>query len=114
MGDSSILDTIKEMVLGNAADDSFDTDILVLINNAFSKLISRGVGPATGFSIADSTSTWDQFLPEQPQLIPILQTYVYADVRVGFDVSVSSVVRDVMKQIADENSWRLQIELDKT
>lgn len=114
MAVNSILDTIREMILGNVDDHSFDNDIIVLINNAFSKLVTIGVGPSSGFIVEGSESTWDQFLPDQPQLIPILQTYVYADVKLGFDISASSVMRDVMKQIADENSWRLQIELDKT
>lgn len=110
----SILDTIKEMVVSNVNDGSFDVDLIVLINNSFSKLVSMGVGPKEGFLITDNTAVWADFLGDRPELIPTLQAYIFASVKISFDMTASTVIRDVYTQIANENSWRLQIECDKT
>lgn len=110
----SILDTIKEMIVSNVDDNSFDVDLIVLINNSFSKLVSMGVGPSTGFVVTDKTAVWTDFLPDRPELIPTLQAYIFASVKIAFDMTASTVIRDVYMQIANENSWRLQIECDKT
>lgn len=114
VNEESIFDSIKEMVLGNSEDDSFDVLIKMLINSAISTLTQVGVGPQEGFSIEGSTETWTDFIGNDPKSKPRVKNYVYAKVRLGFDTPASSIVSDVLQKMIAESEWRLNIECDKS
>lgn len=114
INEESIFDSIKEMVLGNAEDDSFDIIIKMLINSAISTLTQVGVGPVEGFSIEGSNETWADFIGNDPKSKPWVKNYVYAKVRLGFDTPASSIVSDVLQKMIAECEWRLNIECDKS
>lgn len=114
VNEESIFDSIKEMVLGNSEDDSFDVLIKMLINSAISTLTQVGVGPQEGFSIEGSTETWTDFIGNDPKSKPWVKNYVYAKVRLGFDTPASSIVSDVLQKMIAESEWRLNIECDKS
>lgn len=98
--DNGILASIKKL-LGIASDDTtFDGDITVHINSAFSILTQLGVGPACGFTVG-ATTTWDSFIPNRPCL-NLVRTYVYLKVRMVFDPPTSSsVIEAITKQITE-------------
>lgn len=107
----SILVTIKKM-LGVGEDyEVFDTDIIININMAFNILNQLGVGPKEGFSIADSSATWEDFLSDCRKL-EMVKTYVYLKVRQVFDPGSSSFNTAVESQI-DELEWRLTVQVDE-
>lgn len=108
----SILTSIKKMIGGIAAEDTtFDTDIIIHINSALSILTQEGVGPASGFSIEDSTATWTDFLGNDPNLASA-KSYVYLKVKLLFDPPLSSAhIEAINKQIA-ELEWRLFVATD--
>ena len=63
--DDSILKTIRQMIGPSVSYDVFDTDLIVHINAAFSRLCQLGVGPETPFHIHGEEETWFDFgLPE--------------------------------------------------
>lgn len=106
---TSILQTIKKL-LGIPADyDHFDSDIIIHINSAFSVLAQLGVGPKEGFSISDDSAKWDDFVPDENQLLQNVKTYVYLKVRIVFDPPLSSAVLECQKEQIKEMEWRLQV-----
>lgn len=106
----SILNSIKKM-LGLAEDyDAFDTDIIILINGALMILQQLGVGEA-GFSITDSSATWDSFT-EYRSDIEAIKTYVYLKVKMAFDPPANSTVLKAYEDSCKELEWRLNVQVD--
>jgi len=105
---NSILTSIKKLLGPGEEDTSFDTDITIHINTALSILTQVGIGPPEGFAIEDKTQTWDEFVPENPQLSSI-KSYIYLKVRLIFDPPTSSAALDAMTKTCDELLWRLNV-----
>ena len=109
----SILTSIKKL-LGIAEDyEEFDTDIIIHINTALSKLNQLGVGPEEGFSIKDKTSVWTEFLADAKNLESV-KTYVYLIVRLVFDPPQSSAVITSMENTINQLEWRLNVAAERT
>lgn len=109
----SILTSIKKL-LGISEDyKEFDTDIIIHINTAFSKLNQLGVGPEEGFSIKDKTSVWTEFLADAKNLESV-KTYVYLIVRLVFDPPQSSAVMTSMENTINQLEWRLNVAAEQT
>lgn len=104
----SILDSIKKL-LGIAPEyTAFDSDIIMHINSVFFILSQLGIGPADGFSIADKTAVWTDFVPNIANL-EALKTYVYLKVKLLFDPPSSSAVADATNRQISELEWRLNV-----
>lgn len=103
----SILLTIKKL-LGIQEDDySFDTDIIVHINSAFSELTQIGYGPENGYIITDSGNKWREIATNN--LVEMIKTYIYLKVKIIFDPPTNSSVLDLYKKEIERYEWRLQI-----
>lgn len=109
----SILTTIKQL-LGIEEDDiSFDTDIVVYINSAFSKLRELGVGPTKGFRIQDDTAIWDDFIStDDTEKFEMIKEFIYIRVKLVFDPPASATVLQSMKDILKEDEWYLYLTAD--
>jgi hypothetical protein len=85
--EQSILTSTKKALHIGPDDDSFDLDVMIHINSAFSTLHDLGVGPEEGFSIEDATSEWDNFLPIDEDKVQHAQvkTFVILSSRLAFD-----------------------------
>lgn len=102
----SILTSIKKL-LGIAEDyDHFDQDIIMHINTVFAILTQLGVGPATGFSIADKSTMWNEFISNKLYYEPV-KSYVYLKVKLLFDPPLSSAVMESMNRMIGELEFRL-------
>ena len=111
--DESILTSIKKM-LGIAADYThFDSDIIVCINSVLSILTQLGVGPKTGFSIHDNTTTWGAFLGRDGRL-EMVKTYVHLRVKILFDPPQNASLASLLNEEAKEYEWRIVIAADQT
>lgn len=109
--EESILISIKKL-LGITKDyKNFDTDIIMHINTVFMILNQLGVGPSEGFSIEDSSSTWDEYI-EDATKFKAVQTYIYLKVKLMFDPPMSSAVMEANKQMINELEWRLNVEAE--
>lgn len=104
---NSILISIKKL-LDLIDDDCFDSDIIIYINSAFATLTQIGIGPREGFSIYDSSSTWDNYLPCGLTL-DLVKTYIFLKVKQVFDPPSSSSVMQAYDQMIKEHEWRLEI-----
>ena len=102
----SILTSIKKL-LGIAEDyEHFDQDIIMHINSVLAILNQLGVGPATGFSIADKSTKWSEFISNKLYYEPV-KTYVYLKVKLLFDPPQSSIVLEATNRMISELEFRL-------
>ena len=107
----SILTSIKKLLGITEEDDSFDMDIIMLINSAFVTLQQLGIGPSEGFSIEDDTAIWTDFLPDD-NAVNLVHNFVWLKVKMVFDPPTSSFVMDAMKHQIAEDEWRLMVHAD--
>ena len=107
----SILISIKKLLGITEEYTQFDLDLIIHINSAFMELTQLGVGPPTGFSISDSSTSWGDFLGKSSNLESV-KSYVYLRVRLLFDPPSSSAVMENMKQMLNEYAWRLNVEAE--
>lgn len=104
--ENSILISTKK-ILGVAAEYTvFDEDILICINSALSDLAQIGIGPKMGFMIDDDSSTWTDFIGDDPQLSSV-KTFVYLRTRMLFDPPATSFAIEAMNKQIEEHIWRL-------
>ena len=102
----SILTSIKKL-LGIAEDyEHFDQDIIMHINTVLTILTQLGVGPETGFSIADKSTKWNEFISNKLYYEPV-KTYVYLKVKLLFDPPQSSIVLEATNRMISELEFRL-------
>lgn len=106
--DQSILDEVKKL-LGFTPDyTEFDKDLVILINSTFSVLTQLGVGPASGFMITGSTSTWGEFVTDTR--LTMVKAYVFIKAKLQFDVAAqTSYVINSLSDQAKEYEWRLLV-----
>ena len=113
---SSILNDTKKL-LGITEDyTAFDTDIIMHINAAFSRLRQLGVGDQNGFAIHDATTTWDDFLdgcsPSVRNKLSELPTYIYLSTRIMFDPPNMNQVIESYKNLMSEFEWRMNLTVE--
>lgn len=110
---NSILDSIKKM-LGLEPDyKAFDMDIVMLINSALLSLNQIGVGPETGFTVADDKQTWDEFIGGRQDVDAVI-SYVYMRVKMIFDPPSSSSAMEAMKQTVEMLEWRINVQVENS
>ena len=106
----SILTSIKKLLGIQEEYDHFDPEIIMCINTAFSTLTQLGVGPQEGFRIEDETSTWVDFLGDEPKM-EMVKSYIHLKVKLLFDSSsLSSAYIESVNRLLSEFEWRLQLE----
>lgn len=110
----SILTSVKKAI-GLLEDyEHFDPEIVMHVNSVFSILTQLGVGPSDGFSISDSTTTWDEFIGDDPRF-NLVQTYMFMKVKLLFDASsMSSTLIDSYTKQCNEYEWRLNVEAENS
>lgn len=103
----SILDSVKKTLGIDTSYKAFDVDILMHINTVFAILSQLGVGPENGLTVEDDSSTWSDFLGDDPKLNAV-KTYVSLRVRILFDPPTGSyhLVNSLNQQI-QELEWRI-------
>lgn len=105
---NSILTSIKKMI-GMAKDyEPFDADLIIHINAAFAALNQLGVGPDTGYRIANADNVWSEFMPEGSTL-DLVKDYMALKVRLLFDPPTGSTQSAALKDAVAEFEWRLQL-----
>lgn len=109
----SILASIKDRVGIEEGDQSFDTDIIDLINSAFADLNDIGVGPSEGFSITNSNDLWDDF-SEDVRVLSSVKDFVYLTVKLTFDPPTQTSLLTSMENRLKKLEWRLNVKCDST
>lgn len=104
----SILETLKQMLIGNSEDDAFDTELIVHINSMIMLLNRIGVGK-NGFSITGDAETWFDFLGEDETKFEGVKTYMYNKIRLIFDPPTNSFIVESIERSIQEFEWNLYI-----
>ena len=108
----SVLDSVKKMLGVDLVDDSFDMELIIFINDVFSKLNQLAVGPTTTYVIDDRSDKWTDFLLDRADL-NMVRTYMYLQVRITFDPPTNpSLLENMMKRI-QEYEWRLNVQAEQ-
>lgn len=101
----SILLTIKKM-MDLEDTESFDLDMVVLINAALEDIIDNGAG-LYGFSVQSEADTWNDFLLNEENL-ENAKLYVFAKVKPVLDPTISGTYKDTLLKEADKALWRIK------
>lgn len=109
----SILTSVKQALNILPTDSSFDQDVIMFVNGAFSDLNQLGVGPDSGFMIEGADETWDAFLGNDPRLNNI-KTYIYLATRMLFDPPTTGYLVTAMKEQLQEHAWRINVRREDT
>ena len=105
--DNSILITTRQMIGPSASYEVFDTDLIININAAFSRLCQLGIGPSTPFKIHGVAEQWSDFMPEDKMPDEVKQ-YIYLKTRLIFDPPASGTVANAYKAQIDELEWTMK------
>lgn len=103
---NSILETIRKMIGPSVSYDVFDTDLIVHINSAFSRLCQLGVGPDVPFTITGTDETWDDFVCKATPY-DVIQ-YIYFNVKMDFDTPSNSTVSETYTKKIEKLEWTLK------
>lgn len=110
--DESILNSVKKLLGGIAADyEAFDDQIIMHINTVFQILYQIGVGPSEPFTIEDASAVWSDFTTDISELSGV-KSYVGLKVQQMFDPPQSGAVAEAAKRMIDELEWRLNVQVD--
>lgn len=104
----SILTSIKKLLGITEKCEDFDADIIMHANSVFMILNQLGVGPPSGFRIADKAAVWSDFIPADNPQYEAVKSYMGLKVRLLFDPPLSSTVLDSMARMVSEFEWRLR------
>jgi hypothetical protein len=109
--EQSILDSVKKVLQIGPDDDSFDLDVMIHINSAFSTLHDLGVGPVEGFTIQNGTDTWNDFIPTavDPVQQNQVKTFVILNTRLLFDPPATSFQLEAFQKQIDQITWRISV-----
>lgn len=110
--DTSILNNTKKILGISLNDTSYDLDVIIHINSAFSILHQIGVGPSGGFAIVDATEQWADFVVDTPEFEPyldLIKTCVYLRVRLSFDPPQLGFLINALEEQIKEHETRLSL-----
>ena len=108
---NSILLSVKKDLGISLEDEYFDPDLIMHINSALSVLAQLGVGPSSGFFISDETTTWNDFIGNDP-LLNLVKTYVSKKVKVVFDPPNTGPLSEALNKTLSEMEWRIMVIAD--
>jgi len=109
VAETSILNSVKNILGIDASLTVFDPSILMHINSVFSTLTQLGIGPPEGYMIENATPTWDAFLSDDLRLMSV-KSYMGLKVRLLFDnATLTSFLLEAMDKQIKELEWRLNV-----
>lgn len=106
MLEQSILKTIRKMIGPSEDYTYFDTDLIIHINAAFSRLCQLGVGPENPFMIQGDIEEWNDFI--DPTYQEEVKQYVYLKTKLMFDPPANGSVINTYKEQIDMLEWTLK------
>ena len=103
---TSILKTIRRMIGPSEDYEYFDTDLIIHINSAFSRLCQLGVGPEIPFRITGEEEEWTDFMDDGFQ--EEIKQYVYLKTKLIFDPPSNGSVVSAYNEQIDMLEWTLK------
>ena len=85
---------------------------MVYLNSAILDLTQNGIGPSEGFTVTDSSQTFEDFIGEFTN-VGAVATYLSQKTRIAFDPPTSSYVLEAINKNLAELLWRLNLEAEQ-
>ena len=104
--DNSILQDIREICDIDKEDDSFDGQLIPLINTYLNRAYTLGVG-TKGFSITGPNEKWSDFITNGLEYYEPIKNYIGLRVKLIFDPPESSALQTALKEEMREIEWGL-------
>lgn len=108
----SILNTIKKLLGIDSEDDSFDIDVMVIINSIIPTLSQMGIGPQNGFIVTTSDNKWQEYIGDSAINIEGVKTYLYLKTKLIFDPPTNSTVIEALNNNLKELEWRMMLSVE--
>lgn len=109
--DESILLNIRVMCDVGKDVDSFDGQLIPLINTFLFRSAQFGVGKK-GFMVTGVNETWKDFLEDNAEKYAAIKNYISIRVKLIFDPPESAALLTALKEEARELEWCLYDEAD--
>lgn len=109
--DESILLNIREMCDVGESVESFDGQLIPLINTFLFRSAQFGVGKK-GFMVTGTNETWKDFLEDNAENYAAVKNYISIRVKLIFDPPESAALLTALKEEARELEWCLYDEAD--
>lgn len=106
--EDTILGTIKKLIGIDYEYTKFDMDIILHINTAFSILSRISSVVKQGYRIIDNNNLWAEYT-DDPELLSLVQEYLYEYCKIKFDPPTSSMVMEAMKESIKELEFSIEI-----
>jgi hypothetical protein len=105
---NSILDSVKKALGFESEYTAFDVDVIMYINATFGPLQQLGVGPDSGFTIADNTTLWIDYISRK-DILGMVQVFMYMRVRMMFDPPATSYAINAIESQISQLEWRITV-----
>lgn len=105
---STILNSLKNKIIGNIEDKAFDNEFLDNINFIISGPLSQ-IGFITDIKVTEDTK-WED-LTEDNKLLDDLKIYIQFRLRTMFDPSASQQISNIQNDIIKESEYRIMVHL---
>lgn len=102
----SILRTIRKLIGPEEDYSYFDTNLIICINAAFSRLCQLGVGPETPFKVTGEEEVWTDFMDDGYQ--EEIKQYIFLKTKLLFDPPANATIVNVYKEQIDMLEWTLK------
>lgn len=107
----SILNTIKKLLGIDSEDDSFDNDLIAIINTVIPILSQMNIGPPNGFILTSPEDKWSDYLDSEINLEGV-KTYIYLKTKLIFDPPSTSIVVESINNTLKELEWRMMLAVE--
>lgn len=109
---TSILTTIKKLLGIDEEDDSFDIDIIVIINSIIPILSQMGIGPPNGFIVSSKDDLWDDYIPDKTINMEGIKNYIFLKTKLIFDPPTNSSTIESYNKVLNELEWRMMLAVE--
>ena len=102
----SILLDVKQMIGISEDANTFDNQLIPIINSVLNDLTELGIGPKEGYIITGNQETWDNLLGNDKRKEQV-KLYVGLKTRLIFDTPTNSSMLKVVEEELQRLEWRI-------
>lgn len=108
----SILNNVKKLLGIDSDDDSFDVDVMTIINSTILSLAQMGIGPSNGFIVTSIENEWTDWIVTPTINLEGIKTYLYLKTKLIFDPPTNSTVIEAFNKSLSELEWRMMLAVE--
>ncbi len=108
----SILNNVKKLLGIDSEDDSFDIDVMTMINSTIPSLAQMGIGPSNGYIVTSADDKWTDWITTNDINLQGVKTYLYLKIKLIFDPPTNSTVVEAFNKNLNELEWRMMLAVE--